>query len=81
VSLVIGAFILFSNNVPALQISPGLIISVAFVIVAFHFLIIRAVMRARGEWLSQVSKGLVSEIGIAQTKLQPKGTILADGER
>ncbi|HEX75238.1 MAG TPA: nodulation protein NfeD [Dehalococcoidia bacterium] len=78
-SLVIGSLILFSSSSP-LEINRGLIAGVTILIVAFVIFVIGAVVRGQRRKVATGAEGLVGKVAIAQTSLDPKGTVLVEGE-
>ena len=79
-SLVIGSLVLFSNNPPALAINPGLIAAVVVIFAAFLVLVIGAVVRGQRRRATTGIEGLVGKTVVVKTELNPKGTVLAEGE-
>jgi len=81
VSLVFGSFLLFTNNPPALQVNTGLIVAVVIIAAAFVVLVIRAIVRGQKRKVTTGEEGLVGKFAVAKTELNPKGTVLVEGER
>ncbi len=79
-SLVIGSLLLFSNNPPALQVSTGLIVAVVVIVAAFVVLVIRAIVRGQRRRVATGEEGLEGKFAVAKTELNPKGTVLVEGE-
>ena len=79
-SLVIGSLVLFSNNPPALEVNRGLIAVVAIVIAAFFIFVIGAIVRGQRRQTATGAEGLIGKTAIAQTELDPKGTVIIEGE-
>jgi len=80
VSLVIGSLLLFTNNPPVLAVSPGLIAVVAIVLAAFLVFIIGAIVRGQKRKAVTGVEALVGMVAEAKTELDPKGTVIVDGE-
>jgi membrane-bound serine protease (ClpP class) len=79
-SLVIGSLVLFSGHPAIFQIDPWLIAGVASGISIFFILVITAIIRAHGRQPVTGAEGLLNEIAIAKTVLNPVGTIFLHGE-
>jgi membrane-bound serine protease (ClpP class) len=79
-SMVIGSLLLFSNNPASMDISRGLIAVVVIVIAAFVIFIVGAVVRGQKRKVTTGEEGLIGKIAIAVTDLEPKGTVLVEGE-
>ena len=79
-SLVIGSLVLFSNNPPALTVNPVLIAVVVIVVAAFIILVIGAVVRGQRRRAATGVEALVGKTAVAKTVLNPKGTVLVEGE-
>lgn len=79
-SLVIGSLVLFTNNPPALTVHPGLIAVVVILISAFVVLIVGAVVRGQRRRAATGVEALVGKTAVAKTVLNPKGTVLVEGE-
>ena len=71
--MVIGSLILFSHSSPPLEINIGLIAGVTVFIAAFVIFVIGAVVRGQMRKVVTGAEGLAGKVGIAQTKLDPKG--------
>jgi len=82
-SLVMGALILFGKGaeVTGLQINWWVVGVVIAVITAVFVFVVGAVVRAHRRRVTTGKEGLVGETAFAQTKLDPTGTVLVEGER
>jgi len=80
VSLVIGSLVLFSHSSPPMEINRGLIAGVAVILAAFVFFVIGAIVRGQRRKVATGAEGLVGKTGVAKTNLNPKGTIIVEGE-
>jgi membrane-bound serine protease (ClpP class) len=78
-SLVIGSLILFSHS-PGIQVDIGLIIGVAVGFAAFAVFILGAIIRGQRRRKATGAEGMIGEIAVAKTPLDPTGTVLAQGE-
>jgi membrane-bound serine protease (ClpP class) len=78
-SLVIGSLILFSES-PGIEVNKGLIAGVTVGITAFAVFVIGAIIRGQRRRKVTGAEGMIGEIAIAKTPLDPTGTVLAQGE-
>jgi membrane-bound serine protease (ClpP class) len=78
-SLVMGSLILFSGT-PEIEVNRGLIAGVTAGITAFAIFVIGAIVRGQRRRKVTGSEGMIGEIAIAKTPLDPTGTVLAQGE-
>jgi membrane-bound serine protease (ClpP class) len=79
-SLVIGSLILFSHSSPEMEVNRGLIAGVTILIAAFIIFIVGAVVRGQRRRVTTGAEGLIGKVAVAKTSLNPKGTVLVDGE-
>jgi membrane-bound serine protease (ClpP class) len=79
-SLVIGSLVLFSHSSPAMEINRGLIAGVTVVIAAFVIFVVGAVVRGQRRRAATGTEALVGKVAVAKTLLDPKGTVLVEGE-
>jgi membrane-bound serine protease (ClpP class) len=80
-SLVIGSLVLFSHSSPAMEVNRGLIAGVTVIIVAFVIFVVGAVVRGQRRRVETGAEGLIGRVAVAKTRLDPKGTVLVEGER
>ncbi len=78
-SLVFGSLVLFSHT-PAMEVNRGLIAGVTVVIAAFVIFVVGAVVRGQRRRVATGAEGLIGRVAVAKTRLDPKGTVLVDGE-
>jgi membrane-bound serine protease (ClpP class) len=78
-SLVMGSLILFSES-PEIELSKGLIAGVTAGVTAFAIFVIGAIIRGQRRRKATGAEGMIGEIAIAKTPLDPTGTVLAQGE-
>jgi membrane-bound serine protease (ClpP class) len=78
-SLVFGSLVLFSHT-PAMEVNRGLIAGVTVVIAAFVIFVVGAVVRGQRRRAATGAEGLIGKVAVAKTLLDPKGTVLVDGE-
>jgi membrane-bound serine protease (ClpP class) len=81
ISLIIGSLMLFSNNPPVLAVNPGLIAAVVVVLAAFFIFVIGAIVRGQRRRAVTGIEALVGMVAEAKSALDPKGTVIVDGER
>ncbi|MCJ7791728.1 MAG: nodulation protein NfeD, partial [Dehalococcoidia bacterium] len=79
-SLVFGSLVLFSHSSPAMEVNKGLLAGVTIVIAAFVTFVIGAVVRGQRRRAATGAEALVGKVAVAKTPLDPKGTVLVDGE-
>ncbi len=79
-SLVIGSLVLFSHSSPPMEINRGLIAGVAIVIAAFVIFVVGAVVRGQRRRAATGAEGLIGKVAVVKTRLDPKGTVLVEGE-
>ncbi|MCJ7514487.1 MAG: nodulation protein NfeD [Dehalococcoidia bacterium] len=79
-SLVFGSLILFSHSSPEMEVNRGLIAGVAIAIAAFIIFIVGAAVRGQRRRVATGAEGLIGRVAVAKTSLDPKGTVLVDGE-
>ncbi|MGA8849621.1 MAG: NfeD family protein, partial [Dehalococcoidia bacterium] len=78
-SLVMGSLILFSGT-PEIEVNRGLIAGVTAGITTFAIFVIGAIIRGQRRRKATGAEGMIGEIAIAKTALDPTGTVLAEGE-
>ncbi|MFQ6058186.1 MAG: nodulation protein NfeD [Anaerolineae bacterium] len=78
ISFVLGSLILF--NTPFYAVSRGLIFSVAFATAAFFAFAVQAALRAQRRPVTTGREGLMGEIAVARSDLDPEGTVFLAGE-
>jgi len=79
-SLVIGSLVLFSHSSPVMEVNRGLIAAVTIFIAAFVIFVVGAVVRGQRRRAATGAEALVGKVAVAKTILDPKGTVLVDGE-
>jgi membrane-bound serine protease (ClpP class) len=63
-----------------MDIDWGLIVGVAIVVAALVGLVIWAIVRGQLRKVTTGAEALVGKVAVAQTSLDPKGTVLVEGE-
>jgi membrane-bound serine protease (ClpP class) len=79
ISLVIGSLILFSRS-PEVELDKRLIVGVTIGVTVFAVLAVGAIIRGQRRRTTTGMEGMVGEIAIAKTYLDPVGKVLAQGE-
>lgn len=84
ISMVIGSLMLFEqppdNFGPLLQVSLSVILTVVGLTATFFILVFSLAVRAQRRHVTTGSEGLVGEIGIAGTNIEPEGSVRVHGE-
>jgi membrane-bound serine protease (ClpP class) len=63
-----------------MEVNRGLIAGVTVVIAAFVIFVVGAVVRGQRRRVATGAEGLIGRVAVAKTLLDPKGTVLVDGE-
>ncbi|MCD6567739.1 MAG: nodulation protein NfeD [Dehalococcoidia bacterium] len=79
IALVMGSLVLFSHS-PGIEINRGLIAGVTAVIAAFCIFAVGAIIRGQKRRKATGAEGMVGEVAITRTPLDPEGKVLAEGE-
>ncbi len=79
-SLVIGSLILFSHSSPEMEVNRFLIAGVTILIAGFIAFIVGAAIRGQRRRIATGAEALIGKSAVAKTGLDPKGTVLVDGE-
>jgi len=79
ISLVIGSLILFSHS-PGIEVNRGLIAGVTIGIAAFGIFVLGAIIRGQRRRPATGAEGMIGKLAVARTPLNPRGTVLAQGE-
>jgi membrane-bound serine protease (ClpP class) len=79
-SLIFGSLVLFSHSSPAMEVNKGLIAGVTIIIAAFVIFVVGAVVRGQRRRVETGAEGLIGGVAVAKTRLDPKGTVLVEGE-
>lgn len=80
-SLTIGSLILFSGRSPLFQVDRWLIAVVVVLVTGFFVFVVGAVVRAHRRKLTSGQQAMVGKTAVAQSALDPIGTVLIEGER
>jgi membrane-bound serine protease (ClpP class) len=79
ISLVAGSLILFSHS-PGIEVDKRLIAGVVVGVTAFAVFVLGAIIRGQRRRKTTGAEGMIGEIAIAKSPLDPTGTVLAQGE-
>jgi membrane-bound serine protease (ClpP class) len=79
-SLVVGSLILFSHSSPEMQVNRFLIAGITILLAAFIAFMVGAAVRGQRRRVATGAEGLIGRVAVAKTGLDPKGTVLVDGE-
>lgn len=79
-SMIAGSLVLFSGNPRIFQVSPWLIGIVVTVVTLFFVLIVTAVVTSHRRKSDTGREGLLNEIAIAKSAINPRGTVFLHGE-
>ncbi len=80
VSLIVGSLMLSKTNVPFLKVSLQVILPMVFTTFVFFVFAIGKAIRIQFKRPVTGKEGLIGEIGIARTRLDPSGMVLVHGE-
>jgi membrane-bound serine protease (ClpP class) len=64
-----------------MEVNRVLIAGVTIIIVAFVTFVVGAVVRGQRRRVETGAEGLIGRVAVAKTRLDPKGTVLVEGER
>ena len=80
IALILGATILINTSLPELRIHllTAVVVTLPFALITTFLL--RLVLRARALKVSTGAAGMIGEIGIARSDLEPEGTVFVHGE-
>jgi membrane-bound serine protease (ClpP class) len=78
-SLVTGSLILFSHS-PGIEVDKRLIAGVVVGVTVFAVFVLGAIIRGQRRRKTTGAEGMIGEIAIAKSPLDPTGTVLAQGE-
>jgi membrane-bound serine protease (ClpP class) len=80
ISMILGSLMLFDPQFPFLRVSWSVIIPTVLVTAAFFLLLISLVFRAHRRKPTTGREGMIGEITVAETNLNPTGKVFAHGE-
>jgi membrane-bound serine protease (ClpP class) len=80
VAMVLGSMILIDTAIPELRIRLATALAVTLPFALITVFLLRLVLRARALKVTTGAPGMIDEIGIAKTDLDPDGQVLVQGE-
>lgn len=80
VSMVIGALVLVDAPDPAIRINPTVAVGVAIPMAVVIYVILHLALRSRRHKVVTGDLGIVGEIGVAETEINPEGRVFIHGE-
>jgi len=79
-AMLIGSFMLFTENTQVLQIDPVLIVFVVLIIAAFFVFVLGAIIRGQRRRSVTGEEAMIGRVAVVQTELNPRGTVILEGE-
>ncbi len=79
-SLILGSLMLFESSAPYLRLSWKVLIPTVLIISGFFILVASLVLKAFARKSLTGKEGLIGEVGIAKTRLDPRGKVFVHGE-
>ena len=80
VTLILGALLLVDGPIPQMRIHPITAVAVSIPFGLLTIFLVNIAMRARSGKVVTGERGLIGEIGVAQTQLRPEGKVFVHGE-
>jgi membrane-bound serine protease (ClpP class) len=80
VSLTLGSIMLFESPIPALRVSLSVLIPTILFSAGFFILAVTLALKAQMAKPATGYEGLIGEIGVARTRLDPEGKVFIHGE-
>lgn len=81
IAIVLGSLMLFSGSPAGIGVNFGVIAGVVVGIAVFVIVAVQAVIKAHRRQATTGQEGMVGAVGVTLTALEPKGTVLFEGER
>ncbi len=78
-ALIFGSIILFSQT-PGVEVHPGVIAGIAVGAAGFSILVLGAIIQGQRRQKTTGREGMVGRTAVARSPLEPRGTVMADGE-
>jgi membrane-bound serine protease (ClpP class) len=79
-ALLIGSLMLMDTDLPALRVSPGVIVSTMIMILLVALVFVRAAWRTQRSRTVTGKEGLIGEVGVVISDLAPRGMLRVHGE-
>lgn len=80
ISLTLGSLMLFETPDPTLQVSLKVIIPTIATLAAIILVVVQRALKAQTQRVATGAQGLLGEIGVASTNLNPEGKVFVHGE-
>jgi membrane-bound serine protease (ClpP class) len=80
IALTLGSLMLFESPYPELEVSLGVIIPTVVTLSAIILFVLARALRAQTARVTTGAQGLLGEIGVTSSKLDPEGTVFVHGE-
>ena len=80
VSITLGSIMLFESPIPALRVSFSVVIPTLLFTAAFFIFAVTMALKAQMAKPATGYEGLIGEIGVARTRLDPEGKVFIHGE-
>jgi membrane-bound serine protease (ClpP class) len=80
VSLFLGSLMLFEGTAPEMRLSWGVLIPTVVMVSGFFVAVAGLVFRSQVSKPRTGDKGLVGEVGVAKSRLEPEGKVFVHGE-
>src|SRR5438270_1473154 len=80
ICMVFGALFLVDGPIPEMRVRLGTALAVSIPIGAIAIFLMTIVLRARRAKVTTGQEGMVGEVGVARTELEPEGTVFVHGE-
>ena len=78
--MILGALLLVDGPIPQMRIQPITAVAVSITFGLLTIFLVNIAMRARRGKVVTGDKGLIGELGVAQTQLRPEGKVFVHGE-
>jgi len=78
--MILGALLLVDGPIPQMRIQPITAVAVSITFGLLTIFLVNIAMRARRGKVVTGDKGLIGEVGVAQTRLRPEGKVFVHGE-
>lgn len=80
ISLIVGSLVLFSESEASMQLDKGLIAVVVIFSVGFVGFLVWATVRGQIRKVATGKEGMMGQVAVVKTPLDPRGKVLIDGE-
>ncbi|MBI1992698.1 MAG: nodulation protein NfeD [Candidatus Omnitrophica bacterium] len=80
ISLSLGSLMLFESPDPTIQVSLSVIVPTVATLAAIILFVLQRALRAQAHPVATGAQGLLGDVGVASTDLNPDGTVFVHGE-